>query len=104
MIGSLVDYGKHYIGIGKEHGGISSDGDGSCPYNVPNDEWRYFTFENLDWKLTGFGSNDVSVECLKGIIGLFIFLFVPHPKVIHIAQVCTKSISLMYWHMKWGFV
>ena len=62
MIGSLED-------IGKDHGGISSDGDKgifSCPYNVPKDAWKYVNNASMQWEWIAADANDVSMECLTG--------------------------------------
>ena len=58
MIGSLDDLGANF-------GGISSTGNqgrSSCPYNVPNDAWKYAG--NGAWQIAD--ANDVSIECLTG--------------------------------------
>ena len=51
--------------IGSYFGSISSTGAQgilSCPYNVPNDAWRYS--DNNGWIIAD--ANDVSIECLSG--------------------------------------
>ena len=50
--------------LGTDLGGISSIGDqgiSTCPYNVPNDAWKYW---NDGWIIAD--ANDVSIECLTG--------------------------------------
>ena len=57
MIGDVDD-------LGTTLGGISSTGSqgiSSCPYNVPNDAWKYW---NNGWIIAD--ANDVSIECLTG--------------------------------------
>ena len=57
MIGDVYD-------LGTDFGGISSTGNqgqSSCPYNVPNDAWKY---SNNGWNIAY--ANDVSIECLTG--------------------------------------
>ena len=54
-----VDY------LGTTFGGISSIGNqgiSSCPYNVPNDAWKYS--DGNSWIIAD--ANDVSIECLTG--------------------------------------
>ena len=68
MIGSLDD-------LGANSGGISSAGNqgrSSCPYNVPNDAWKYVA--NSSWIIAD--ANDVSIECLTdfGNLGIYMFL------------------------------
>ena len=58
MIGSVDN-------LGSITGGISSTGKqgiSSCPYNVPNDAWKYAG--NSVWVIAD--ANDVSIVCLAG--------------------------------------
>jgi hypothetical protein len=51
--------------LGTVTGGISStgaQGRSSCPYNVPNDAWKYA--RGGSW--ISADANDVSIECLSG--------------------------------------
>ena len=66
--------------IGKDRGGISSHGGklmSSCPYNVPKDTWKY-TSTTFKWIFAD--ANDFSIECLTGIIELFVLLFYLYPQ------------------------
>jgi hypothetical protein len=59
MLGDVDD-------LGANNGGISStgaQGRSSCPYNVPNDEWRYHAGNGV---MIIADANDVSIECLSG--------------------------------------
>ena len=59
IIGSVDD-------LGTTGGGIASTGNqgiSSCPYNVPNDAWKYSNFDS-SWIIAN--ANDVSIECLTG--------------------------------------
>ena len=54
--------------LGTYTGGISSTGNqgrSSCPYNVPNDAWKY---GDNGWIIAD--ANDVSIECLTGNLSL----------------------------------
>ena len=58
MVGSVDDVGGNWGGISSTGG----QGRSSCPYNVPNDAWKYQ--DNIDWIIAD--ANDVSIECLIG--------------------------------------
>ena len=61
-----VDWMIGYLGdLGTSTGAISSIGAGisSCPYNVPQDAWKYAA-ENVGWVIAD--ANDVSIACLNG--------------------------------------
>ena len=52
--------------LGTATGGLIStgvQGRSSCPYNVPNDAWKYSNFDS-SWIIAN--ANDVSIECLTG--------------------------------------
>ena len=58
MIGSVDNLGSSF-------GGISSTGEqgrSSCPYNVPNDAWKYVG--NGSWIIAD--AYDIIIECLSG--------------------------------------
>ena len=62
-----LEYSYWIIGndLGTTYGGIASlndQGISSCPYSVPNDEWKYWNTN--DWIIAD--ANDVSIECLAG--------------------------------------
>ena len=60
--------------LGANIGGITSNVNQrkSCPYNVPNDAWKYVA--NSSWIIAD--ANDVSIECLTdfGNLGIYMFL------------------------------
>ena len=64
-----AEYNDWVIGpvnyLGTSNGGITSGSQGrsSCPYNVPNDAWKYVD-NNGGWIIAD--ANDVSIECLTG--------------------------------------
>ena len=52
--------------LGTSTGSIASNGNqgiSSCPYNVPNDAWKYGEY-TIGWIIAD--ANDISVECLTG--------------------------------------
>ena len=61
------DWTIGFVGyLGTNTGGISSigaQGRSSCPYNVPNDAWKYGDI-NGGWIIAD--ANDVSIECFSG--------------------------------------
>ena len=57
-IGSVDDLGSYTGGISS----TGNQGQSSCPYNVPNDAWKYGG--NNGWVIAD--ANDVSIECLTG--------------------------------------
>jgi hypothetical protein len=60
MIGSVDDLGTDFGFISS----TGSQGRSSCPYNVPNDAWKYWITDINVW--TDADANDVSLECLTG--------------------------------------
>ena len=57
MIGSVDNLGSGTGGISS----IGNQGISSCPYNVPNDAWKY---SNNGWIIAD--ADDISIECLAG--------------------------------------
>ena len=58
LIGSVDNLGTNTGGIAS----TGAQGRSSCPYNVPNDAWKYAG--DGSWIIAD--ANDISIECLTG--------------------------------------